>query len=217
MEGTTRRRRAPETRREEILRAASRLFGEQGYERTTTKQIAREAGIAEGTIYKYFASKQDLLFAFLESSVIEPLAAILAAMKDAPDEDVFATLIQNRIEMWDASHEFMKVTFAEALFNPQLAARIHDKLFSAGTRIIGHYVDEGISDGRFRSLDTAVVLRAIIGSLFAFTIMRDITGPVTAPRDSLARELARFFLTGIRAPRAAAAPAVPALPFALLW
>ncbi len=218
MDGTTpKRRRAPETRREEILQAASRLFGEQGYERTTTKQIAQAAGIAEGTIYKYFASKQELLFAFLESSVIEPLNAIISGMTGAPDEEVFATVILNRLDLWHERHEFVKVNIAEAFFNPQLAALIHEKLFRGGTRAMEQFVRGGIADGRFRDIDPGLVLRAVVGALFAFSILRDITGPDPHTREEQARELARFFLHGLRAPQPVEPPVTPLLPLALLW
>jgi len=55
--GTARRVQTQAVRREQILTATRRLIAEQGYERTTTAQIARRAGISEGTIYNYFSSK----------------------------------------------------------------------------------------------------------------------------------------------------------------
>ena len=50
-----------ESSRNAILQAALRLFAERGYHATTIEAIAREAGIAKGLVYNYFASKQDLL------------------------------------------------------------------------------------------------------------------------------------------------------------
>src|SRR5437660_210309 len=52
-------------RRAQILAAASRVFARQGFHRTTVREIAREAGLADGTIYLYFASKRELLLALL--------------------------------------------------------------------------------------------------------------------------------------------------------
>src|SRR5215472_17763161 len=52
-------------RRAQILAAASRVFARRGFHRTTVREVAREAGIADGTIYLYFASKQELLLALL--------------------------------------------------------------------------------------------------------------------------------------------------------
>ncbi|NWG18408.1 MAG: TetR/AcrR family transcriptional regulator [Chloroflexi bacterium] len=52
--------------RERILKAAGRLFAEQGYARTTTRAIAAAAGVNEVTLFRHFSSKQNLLRAFVE-------------------------------------------------------------------------------------------------------------------------------------------------------
>ena len=49
-----------EARRNQILDAAAAVFAEKGFHRATTKEIAKTAGVSEGTIYNYFASKADL-------------------------------------------------------------------------------------------------------------------------------------------------------------
>src|SRR5256885_5281732 len=53
-------------RRNQILDAATQVFAEKGFYRATIKDIARVAGIADGTIYTYFASKTDVLLAILK-------------------------------------------------------------------------------------------------------------------------------------------------------
>ncbi|MFJ3779148.1 TetR/AcrR family transcriptional regulator [Streptomyces sp. NPDC090075] len=55
--------------REEILRAASQLFGEQGYAKTTTRQIAESVGIKQSTMYYHFADKRAILASLLSSTV----------------------------------------------------------------------------------------------------------------------------------------------------
>ena len=52
-------------RRAQILDAAARVFADRGYHRTTVRHIAREAGIADGTMYLYFSGKQELLLALI--------------------------------------------------------------------------------------------------------------------------------------------------------
>ena len=52
--------------RKAILRAALELFAEKGFYQTTTRAIARKAGIAEGTLFNYFETKEDLALYFLE-------------------------------------------------------------------------------------------------------------------------------------------------------
>ncbi|HUN69740.1 MAG TPA: TetR/AcrR family transcriptional regulator, partial [Burkholderiales bacterium] len=55
-----------EERREQIVKAATKLFSEQGYYLTTIQDIAREAGISVGLIYQYFKDKDDVLFLTLK-------------------------------------------------------------------------------------------------------------------------------------------------------
>ncbi len=60
-ESSSRRQRQLAERLDKILAAASRLFAEKGFHRTTTKEIAEAADVAEGTLYNYFDNKNDLL------------------------------------------------------------------------------------------------------------------------------------------------------------
>ena len=62
-ETTAQRRKAPERRRRDILDAASRLFWERGFDATTVQHIAAAAGVAAGTVYLYFPSKEHVLLA----------------------------------------------------------------------------------------------------------------------------------------------------------
>jgi AcrR family transcriptional regulator len=66
--GIARRVQSEAVRREQILTSMRQLIGEQGYDRTTTAQIARRAGISEGTIYNYFPSKGMILRALAEQA-----------------------------------------------------------------------------------------------------------------------------------------------------
>src|ERR1051325_7729149 len=60
-----------ENTRRAILRAALDLFAEKGFYRTTTKAISKKAGIAEGTLFNYFETKEDLAVYFFEESLTE--------------------------------------------------------------------------------------------------------------------------------------------------
>lgn len=69
--------------RERILAAAEPLFIELGYHRTTTKKLARAAGVAEGTLYLHFAHKDELLFRVLEANLQRFLAEIAPRLHPA--------------------------------------------------------------------------------------------------------------------------------------
>ena len=75
----TSRQRQAAARREQILKTALKLFAAQGFDATSTRQIAREVGIAEGLIFHYFPTKASLLAAILEDRVEERRAFRRAA------------------------------------------------------------------------------------------------------------------------------------------
>jgi len=59
-------RMAGEERRQQIVRVAMRLFSQRGFSGTTTKEIAREAGVSEAMVFKHFATKEELFNAILD-------------------------------------------------------------------------------------------------------------------------------------------------------
>jgi AcrR family transcriptional regulator len=70
----------PEVRRQEIVAAARELFEKQQYEKTTMKDVMDKLGIAKGTIYHYFTSKEDLLEAVVEQTVDEYVTGVQAIL-----------------------------------------------------------------------------------------------------------------------------------------
>ena len=81
------RTKPPEQRRDELLHAARRLFLAQGVEPTTVEQITAAAGVAKGTFYLHFASKEDIRVALGERFAQELLAKIKAAIALRRDDD----------------------------------------------------------------------------------------------------------------------------------
>jgi AcrR family transcriptional regulator len=80
--------------REMILRTAQQLFADKGYEETRTRDIARGAGIASGTLFNYFQSKEAIVAA-LASEAIEPARSELEAAAQRPktlEEGLFALI-----------------------------------------------------------------------------------------------------------------------------
>jgi len=80
----TRITKEPEVRKEEILFAAEKLFGRNGYNKTSVEAIIKEVGIAKGTLYYHFKSKQDILHALVENianDIEEYFKSIVASKK----------------------------------------------------------------------------------------------------------------------------------------
>lgn len=115
------------TTREKIVEAARSLFAEKGFDRTTTAEIAREAGISEGTIYRHFKSKRELLM----ECVIPVLQKIIDLTKDyRPRENTLRALtidlLEMRLHLFREHHQTFRIIFRELLNS---------------TEMVNHYMD----------------------------------------------------------------------------
>src|SRR5215472_16679920 len=98
-------------RRTQILDAATRVFARKGFNRATIRDVAQDAGVADGTIYNYFANKTDLLFGLLERlNDTERRPASLAQATAAPlgdFGDAFRAYVHERVgALWSNADLF---------------------------------------------------------------------------------------------------------------
>jgi AcrR family transcriptional regulator len=106
-----------EKTRKAILKAALELFAEQGFYRTTTKAISRKAGIAEGTLFNYFETKEDLALYFFENEQVEIIAWFgrdRRMKRAALGEKLFA-IVQHFLERLAPYEEFIGAVYLRAL------------------------------------------------------------------------------------------------------
>ena len=191
-------RKTPEERREEIIRTAVKLFAERGYAHTTTKAIACEAGIAEGTIYKYFASKRELLFAFLTPSVLDSLTEMFTVSEGTDDFQIISAFIRDRFSLWLRYRPLIIAIHGEALFNHELADEMTRNIFQPARQMVSAYIARRVAEGVFRPMNPTVAARALIGHLLAnFFLWDDLYNTRDEiSRDELIDELASLFLRG---------------------
>ena len=100
-----------------ILSAALALFADKGFYRTTTKAISRKAGIAEGTLFNYFQTKEDLALYFFErelDAVIEWFEGDPRIRRAALPEKLFA-IIQQSLDRLAPSEEFLGAVYLRSL------------------------------------------------------------------------------------------------------
>lgn len=112
-----RRAQSKQAIRKRIVTAALNLFQTKGFEATTTRAIARKAGIAEGTIFNYFKTKEDIALHFFEQEVDQAIAAVRGNphLRKAPLEEKLFTLVQSQLEFLAPYERFIGAAFIQAL------------------------------------------------------------------------------------------------------
>jgi len=81
-----------EARRTQILLGAAQVFADKGFHKATTKEIAKAAGVSEGTIYNYFNTKRELLFALIDLVGAQSLKTVIEAHRQ-DDPHAFLTAL----------------------------------------------------------------------------------------------------------------------------
>jgi AcrR family transcriptional regulator len=112
-----RREKSKEQTKRRILAAALKLFREKGLEGTTTKEISKRAGIAEGTLFNYFKTKEDLALYFFQKET-EDLITWFRAEKDlqkAPLPEKLFAIIHRQLEYIEPYEEFIGAVFCRSL------------------------------------------------------------------------------------------------------
>ena len=158
-----RRARRAEKRRHDIAEAAARVFARNGYERATTREIALEADVSEGTIYNYFASKQELLLE-LADVVQEEFGAIVPASQ--PGMDMRAMVVE-------ALERVLAVIMEHALVIRGLLTAMWDRGYGyhgyllPGMQKLADRVEEflkaRVAAGAMRPCDVHLVARMVLG------------------------------------------------------
>jgi AcrR family transcriptional regulator len=112
-----RRAKNKEATRQRIVTAALQLFETKGFEAATTRQIARKAGVAEGTVFNYFETKEDIALHFFEREVDHAIAAVRGrtSLRKAPLEEKLFALVQSQIEYLAPYEKFIGAAFVQAL------------------------------------------------------------------------------------------------------
>ncbi|GAB4246544.1 MULTISPECIES: TetR/AcrR family transcriptional regulator C-terminal domain-containing protein [Deferrisoma] len=198
--GAAQERRAERER--QILEAAIRAFSRHGYHQCTVAQVAREAGVADGTIYIYFKGKDDLLvcaFRHVLETILEELDRDLTDITDPLERIRF--LVERHLEVMERDPELAAFLQLQ-LRQPDASIRqaIAEPL-RAYARKIEQVVDEAKAAGAVRTdLATHVIRRVLFGAVDE-TVSAWVLNPRRGPLKPKAQAICDIVFHGIRAPR----------------
>jgi AcrR family transcriptional regulator len=172
-----RRERLGEERRNQILEAALKVWIRDGFHDAPVDAIAREAGLAKGTIYLYFATKEAMLQAAIERfSLMPAIEEQVQKIAEIPPEraiPAMLALLQARLrERSPALHLLLR----SGALKPENARLFMERVILPGNRLVASYLDRCVERGALRPLDTFVAARVLIGSLVMFVLSQDVLG-----------------------------------------
>ncbi|WP_026581918.1 TetR/AcrR family transcriptional regulator [Bacillus sp. J33] len=192
-------------KQKKIIAAAIESFSEKGYAATSTSEIAKKAGVAEGTIFRHYKTKKDLLL-----GIVSPMMAKLLApfvIKDLYKvidhkyeryEDFLRAIMANRIDFLKNNMSLIKILIQEIPFHPELKEQFKEhiakKVFERFVSLVKFYQKKG----QIIDIPAFSAVRMTFTSIFGFLITRYLLLPEADWDDEKEIELTiQFIMHGL--------------------
>jgi AcrR family transcriptional regulator len=189
-----------EARRNQILDAAAHVFAEKGFHRATTKEIAAQAGISEGTIYNYFANKPDLLVGIMTRLAdVKELPEALASSLQSDMREFFIGIFRDRIKRIKHNHAMLQAILPEIFNNPELREQFYQGFVQPLAAMLEQYLQARIELGHVRPLNAILAVRTVQSMFIGLLILRIMGDAYTlANWDELPEMVAALIFDGLK-------------------
>lgn len=181
-----------------ILNAAKIVFAREGFYNSKVSEIAREAHVADGTIYLYFKNKDDILISLFEEELTRIIKELRAEMETLDDPyERFIKFCTTHLVMIESDRPLAEVIQVELRQSNKFMREYKNKHFLAYLNIIAEIIVDGQAKGVFnKDVKPEIASRVIFGSLDELS-----THLITSKRKrydvhEIAREVASYFLVG---------------------
>ena len=196
-----RRQRRIAQRRQEILAAAVRIFADKGYANATTREIADEADMAEGTLYNYFNGKREILLSIFDDAeaLIE---TVLLEGEELEGREAMVDMFERGLSISESRLPFTRILLTEAMVDDSVLQKFVWDLLQRVHGRLELVVAERIAVGAFRPIDSGLCARMVLGMFFAVMVpaIRGIEQPPSPEhRRVIAETVVDLLLFGVRA------------------
>jgi len=151
----------------QIIDAAVIVIAENGYHQAQVSKIAKQAGVADGTIYLYFKNKEDILISLFQEKMGQFIEALEESIKGKTSAvEKLQLLIENHFRILSEDPHLAIVTQLELRqSNKELRLKINDVL-KGYLKLIDHILESGIAGGEFnKNLDVRLARQMIFGTI----------------------------------------------------
>ncbi|MBU2546776.1 MAG: TetR/AcrR family transcriptional regulator [Proteobacteria bacterium] len=186
-------------RKDQILKAAEKVFAEKGFHEATISEVAREAGLSDATIYEYFSTKEELLFSIPVETTekgMETLNFHLNYIRGASNK--VRSIVYHYLSFYQNHPEYASVVMLILKQNRKFLDTEAYRIIREGFRVITRVVEEGVASREFRSDANPFLVRSVLlGTIEHLVIRRLLLGQ---PEDlmSLVDPLTDMIIQGIQ-------------------
>ena len=187
-------------RRNQILDSAASVFADKGFHATTIKDIARETGIADGTIYLYFENKAALLLGVFERmrASVQPDETFLNLGELDFRAFLKAYFRQPLIALKGDNFALFRVVISEMLVNKELRELYYGQILEPTLRMGEQLLQQWAKRNVLKPIDSHLTVRAIAAMVLGLMVEHSVADPTLESHwDDLPEFLANLFVDGI--------------------
>jgi len=176
---TTQVRFSAANRREQILEVATRLFADQGFQGTTTRQIAEHSGVTEALIFRHFPAKEELYWAVIERKIraAGPAQRMRERLERAgTDFELLSNVASEILERRATDQTLSRLLLYTALENHRLSHRFFRMYVAECYEVLAEFVQKRIAEGRFQPLDPLLAARSFLGMVIYHSWVQELFG-----------------------------------------
>lgn len=186
-------------RQMQILDAAIKVFSEKGFEGSRTSDIAREAEVAEGTIFRYYKTKKDLLLGllipmvtkFFRPLIFKSIEPILNNKEKKPIKDLMKELLLDRLKLARKNAPLVKTVMMESVYHPELLGPIQKNIAPEIIKVLDNFIKQNIENGNFRDLQPRLISRTTMSFILGYIVLTS-TLPETFPIENDEAEIRKI-------------------------
>lgn len=162
--------------KKKTIEAAIKLFAKQGYHGTSTLQIAKEAGVSQATIFKYFKTKEDLLHSIIVPVIPKLILNFLKRIQNTSSlEELISYVVEDRIVFLKENKDIVKIIYSEILTNEIFKTQLIDSLKPEFTEINFKAILQKYKKNNSEvneNLSTAEIIRSFTGPIITYSLQR---------------------------------------------
>jgi TetR/AcrR family fatty acid metabolism transcriptional regulator len=184
-------------KREAILRAATQVFARKGFFNSKVSDIAAEAGIADGTVYLYFKSKDEILRSIFDRAMADFIGEgkrELSSIEGSVER--LSRIAQMHLERLGADRDLAIVFQVELRGSTKFMQEFSAAGFAEYLDIIKSTIEEGQKSGEFRSDIKAITCAKVLYGALDEMVTNWILSPRSYPLAPMAAEVMKIFLGG---------------------
>ena len=171
--------------KKKVLTTALKLFANNGFHATTTAKIAKQAGVSEGTIYKYFDSKDDLLVKLLQPILMEIKSNFFSNLDDQKDLPALVRfIVTDRIKFIEVNFDFIRVILQEVLTGHLVGDNSYREFFTGNDGVLTKLQKLQAAFPEInQTLTPPQLARIFVGPILAYVLQNKLLGLAGSDED----------------------------------